>query len=913
MADILVELASRLALDAVMEKTAQQKIQEGLLAALSELRQTLDQRLRTASRKVNDFFKPLLDAAKAGVSVGDNTDSPAGVASAVAALLNMLCQTLQHASAEDLAAKMNELCDIVEFDLGLNESALLDLLRQTIDNVVETLTAGYLAGDGSQSSKNNFIIGTRISALKFFMLSELEKINLEFDRRQIITDFSEEIKKRNWDPIVQKIGDITCNLGTAMDGVSALFSLDVDVSVNASISTPKEAALPQFRSRAASRDAANPVEFSWYANWALGSRWAPWDFFSVKDRLKLSEENLPEKLVFTDLSDSFMEHWAHVTDGLTDAAEAILHGTSIERGDHASNITNLVFKGIKSIFTWAAAGHEGEGWMKVFKATENVYFENILMLAASLLGSLENKPKSGAAWAHGRMLPSMVESYLYTMWANTVRDFTLSLFTLVNADKDAHPDAKNNEKDEGFILFIVEAGLIGLSFLPRTAGRKHYGIPFNNDNGDITKLVLFPLAGVAGSFLLALGGWGIAAGISGKTSDKTWELLWLKILLRSLFHYHFYYYLFWEGDTDDGHFGLDNAGNQVVMPGYADHSTSPYLLPFVKDKTHLCVQGHHGIWSHNSKTYQVYGVDFPHDFDEEVLAMRGGTVIGYEDNHPNTDKDHWNFIIIRHDDPLEAVTPNPNHDKDQTGVVRTYAVYGHGRQNGITEAFAARGIVAADIVGTVVRQGQVVMHAGDTGRSGYNHLHVHVTTDAGLVFNPDTTFKEQAYPYITIPFVFKDAINRTGKDGVPKSLNFYTSENEKMDERPDFDQYPPILHSGRVQLSGNDFVKLEAGASSTNDFYKGAHLFVKFEPAPGQAIYYYKKIIGYDGTTKHATIDGQWERPMPPPFGSEYKIGAPAYADAPTYWKSFAYFADQDGGGNATDFPDGKTPYKYKA
>ncbi|MEZ4958229.1 MAG: M23 family metallopeptidase [Saprospiraceae bacterium] len=915
MADLLVELSSRLALDAVLDKSAEQKIQAGIKAALDDLKQTLEQRQRTAARKVNDFFKPLLDAAKGGVSVGENSDSAAGVVTAVAALLNMLCQTLQNATAEDLAAKMNELCDIVENDLGLNESTLTNLLRQTIDHVVEELTAGYLAGDDSPASKNNFIIGSRISALKFFVLQELEQINLEFDRQQLITDFTEEIKKRNWNPIVQKISEITCNLGTAMDGVSALFSLDVDVSVSASVSTPKEAALPNFRSRAASRDVANPVQYSWYANWALSSRWKPWDYFSVKDRLKLAEEDLPQKLVFgDDLSDSFMEHWAHVTDGLTDAAEAILHGASIERGDHASNITNLVFKGIKAIFTWAAAGHEGEGWMKVFKATENVYFENILMLAASLLGSLENKPKSGAAWAHGRMMPSMVESYLYSMWANTVRDFTLSLFTLVNADKDAHPDAVNNEKDEGFILFIVEAGLIGLSFLPRTTGRKHYGIPFNNDNGDITKMMLFwMLGGVVGSQLLALASWGVAGAISGKNSEKTWELLWLKVLLRSLFHYQFYYYLFWEGDTDDGHFGLDNTGGQVVMPGYADHTTSPYLLPFEKDKTHLCVQGHHGIWSHNPKTYQIYGVDFPHDFDEEVLAMRGGTVIGFEDSHANNDKENWNFIVIRHDDPLEGVTPNSDHDKDQTGVVRTYAVYGHGRQNGITDAFATRGIVAADIIGTVVRQGQVVMHAGDTGRSGYNHLHVHVTTAAGLNLDGSGNLTSQSYPYVTIPFVFKDALNRTGKDGVPKALNFYTSENEKVDERPNFDQFPPPAHCGRVVFSTIDSVELESGASSANDFYKNAHVFIRHEPTPGNPIYYFKKITGYDGSTKIVTIEGNWGISPAPPVGSAYVIGAPAYADATTFWKTFAYFADHDGGGNAVDFPDGKPPFEYKA
>ncbi len=79
------------------------------------------------------------------------------------------------------------------------------------------------------------------------------------------------------------------------------------------------------------------------------------------------------------------------------------------------------------------------------------------------------------------------------------------------------------------------------------------------------------------------------------------------------------------------------------------------------------------------------------------------------------------------------------------------------------------------ILGRLIPQGQVIMLAGDTGVSAYNHLHTHVTMDARI--NQRTTF--------TIPFVYADVVHGIQHgfreapegDGVPRAMTWYTSRN----------------------------------------------------------------------------------------------------------------------------------------
>jgi hypothetical protein len=252
------------------------------------------------------------------------------------------------------------------------------------------------------------------------------------------------------------------------------------------------------------------------------------------------------------------------------------------------------------------------------------------------------------------------------------------------------------------------------------------------------------------------------------------------------------------------------------------------------------VQGNQGIWSHNTVgssppgpnfTAQIYAYDFALDQDEEVLAARSGTVVDYfdwvpDDSHSsnntpvdNTDKglivagqtaaDVWNFVLIRHDlddsgstaAGSAPVPPVAGFDLDQNPdptkpapVTQTYAVYGHGRKGSVRATFASRGVAGNAIIGQRIRRGQPIMRCGNTGNSAFNHIHMDVRPGPNPP-NPlepvDKTtavgFRTQLTTGRTLPFVFRDVssrleINRfkSGTDGVPSSLNYYTSGTAKV-------------------------------------------------------------------------------------------------------------------------------------
>ena len=245
--------------------------------------------------------------------------------------------------------------------------------------------------------------------------------------------------------------------------------------------------------------------------------------------------------------------------------------------------------------------------------------------------------------------------------------------------------------------------------------------------------------------------------------------------------------LFWpmlyslrEGDTDEGRF---NPIGGDRFQGYPDKSDapSPYILPFEKGKSIFVGQANSGIFSHNpcangigtshAATAQTYAYDFSMDQGEEILASRPGTVVDFRESIPDEDTSGWNFIIIRHDlqedehGNLTPASPDPAHDRREKGqVTYTYAVYGHGMYNSITQAFGG----TAPVKGTTqVRRGQPIMLAGDTGMSFHNHLHMHVLPEKNGAHDES----------VAIPFVFQDVED---EGGVCQHLRYYQSSNEKI-------------------------------------------------------------------------------------------------------------------------------------
>lgn len=365
---------------------------------------------------------------------------------------------------------------------------------------------------------------------------------------------------------------------------------------------------------------------------------------------------------------------------------------------------------------------------------------------------------------------------------NTARDVVLSILTLINfggprdgpSQMSDHP-AQNHLK-EGAIDSLV--GTLYMMWLLHYYRREDHSI------------FIWSRGGIGDrrerAFALWLGG-GIGMGIfAGFTSSlvsqilawaEDWALLGRTIgisALRMVLLFWLFEYFQKEGDTDDGTY---NPRGPRPFNGYPNKDTSPYRLPFPRGVALYCGQGNQGLWSHNDimnigAPQQCYAFDFGHDHQQVITASRGGIVWAFNENNPDNSTGAWNAITILHD------VNDPAHDDPfGTGPVTTYAVYGHGAFNGITNAFASRGLpppVQESVTpggGTRVNQGDVIMLADDTGVSFHSHLHMHVMMDtsgtvvaAGAANGPGN---------VGIPFVFREVRG----EGRPLNLTWYESEN----------------------------------------------------------------------------------------------------------------------------------------
>jgi hypothetical protein len=363
---------------------------------------------------------------------------------------------------------------------------------------------------------------------------------------------------------------------------------------------------------------------------------------------------------------------------------------------------------------------------------------------------------------------------------DTVRDVVLGVLTLVNfgGPRDGpstlpRNPARNHLK-QGPINSLMNS-LFGL-WLVSYYKREDHSIEVLSAGGDrgSRALKLWLGGGI---------GMGIAAGVATTLVAQImawaedWARFGLTVSLASLtmvLQFWFLEYVQKEGDTGDGTY---NPRGPRDFKGYPNKDTSPYRLPFARGEALYCGQGNQGLWSHNDITnigasQQCYAFDFGHDHRQPIHASRGGIVWAFNENNADNSTANWNAITILHD-----VNDAEHDDPFGTGPVTTYAVYGHGAQNGITAAFASRGLPppvmesASPGAGTRVSQGDVIMLADDTGTSFHSHLHMHVVMDtSGGVVAPGAA---NGPGNVGIPFVFREVRGQ----GRPLNLTWYESEN----------------------------------------------------------------------------------------------------------------------------------------
>lgn len=796
----LVALAVFLSRDIAGDGASAKIIQAAFLEATRDLRTYYEGRILSAGDSVRAWFKPVIDI----VEESADAASAAEPGDVFAALTRLLIKAIEEWCSDDLEDKLNAFGDLLENELGLTKDRLLGPVPDLVERIIDDLTRDYLSGVQNEDTKNSFLIGKHIATLRTFFLAHYAELDLpSLNRRQLLALFVKEFKNNICGDWLKQIIETLEQLEATLKNLSGLFktdlSIDVDVKVDVDVNFSAEPIARQAeRLRSFSPDSLSGEQMSWYATWFYHSRFGL-ETVQVPERLKIDVDTFDKEISFKKISGEGMENWAHFMSAISDLLEGGIHLASNEQGDRASNLFNFGFQFLKNILTLSAYDHKGDGWVNYLSITDNFIFEHILSFFGTTIGSVEQHPGADDAWALSNLFPDIGETFLYSMWSNSLREFMLSLLTLINADPKGQSKSKNHERVEGFVLGWLEMGAWIGAFLPFAFrwGRKHYGAPAHNPLNGLWIVLYIVVGGIGiGGYTMSLIGWAVGGAIAGKPSDEYWKgekLFWLKTLLFSIVKWPLYWFLMWDGNTDGGCFGLDDQKNEVKFPGYPRPENSPYKLPYAKGKLHQCVQGNYGVWSHNPDTSQVYAFDFNHNEGDKVLAMRGGTVLSFRDDIKDNSTEEWNSVTIVHNDSKERAYPDPEHDRDHRGIIPTSGQYGHGQHFGVRYAFASRGVPYPYIWGSKVKQGDLIMYAGDTGMSAYNHLHVHIVPEI-----------EMNGKLSTIPFVFKEVEQSKAlgfiprpysRDGLPRAFNYYVSDNELGKWGAELSLYHPAYHA----------------------------------------------------------------------------------------------------------------------
>lgn len=548
-----------------------------------------------------------------------------------------------------------------------------------------------------------------------------------------------------------------------------------------------------------------------------------------------------EGFVFPRFSAEFLETWAQVTAVLSDVAAGLWH--FIAMGTQTKQVSNnlplWLWKWTQASFSAAGAPLASTvareaGWNMGGKYLLQPLVSMLSVVGFSIPG-VHTKTTAGNGFLQWLTLlgGDAINAFTITTVTQAVRSLSLSAFTLINYEgpgqaPESGPDTRPSNWDMGGPVIGLVNTLFGMLFF-KIIPREDHGLPIGGSpkNFLLWMFIGAPVAGFVGAFTGTLVAWSVARTVT----PKQLYVEPLKAALVSFLSFLVQMYVSMEGDTDEGRYNprIQPDNSDFVPPrlpfaGYPPHENSPYRLPYPAGTALFVGQANQGFFSHMryGGTVQVYAYDFAHDFGDEILAIRDGTVVDWFDFFPDdTNLDftdaadvatgraaaqaaqtaglirsgqsgfngnltgNWNTVLIRHDNF------DPVHDKDQGGVATatlvSFAEYGHGKNGGVRAAFALRGIAPTDIIGTKVTQGQVVMLAGDTGVSFHNHLHLHVrmataatavpTSPPPVPFPPITPSSLTTY---TIPFVFREAVHILGRDGPLRHLTWYRSQNTRL-------------------------------------------------------------------------------------------------------------------------------------
>ncbi|MEM6272853.1 MAG: hypothetical protein AAF998_25790 [Bacteroidota bacterium] len=775
--DEAMELFMRLIADAASGGRAIEIAREAIIEMFETLAQDFESRLEDTAKAAQEFFKPIVDAVEGLSEDIENAESSAENLKTGGKLFALLADALEAMAPDEIEVQMNNFGKIVTDNLGLTKERMTGLFEDLIDVLIDKFKADFLGGDKSENAHNAYLIGAYLEKLRGYLDETLETLNIDIDLSFLTKQIVNFFRNPKWNEIRAKIayyldesGKTVNLIGELMNIFSAEFNGEVSVSASASLGGPGSAVPgPE---PACGDDVEDPI--SWYLTywnnffgWSIPVGVASRAGFNLeddyKDIISFGRKSLTPKL---------MEEIAWNSDWIQDVVEAGLHAISLEKKDVASNITHGLLKILRALLKRLLGNNEDTSWVKFYQVYGMRYVEIAVKFLTAWLTGLEGYHKCQGEKENIFYLTlvgaDFAENMLYSNWGSRLRQFLLSLLTLLNSDVTAKPKSENHDRIAGLCNLVVE-GFLWIS--ASISGRQNYGIPREGAWYWLHQFLIsvgFALTGVTAGWGI---GWAIAHGEqkegveASKTMPSAGLTAWLLLeaSVAGVLRHAIYNYFIWNNNTKDGTIGQETTVDPPIwhedFKGIGNKSTSPYLLPYKRGDYRQCAQGHLGVWSHNANTEQIYAYDWDHDQDMEVLSVREGTVRSWADTLPDHTTVDDNNILVNHN----LTPPHPGHDRDwRDDPVMTFANYLHGAHFGVRHCFALIGVPADFITGTVITQGQLIMLAGDTGRSFYNHLHMHVSTGSAK----------------SVPWVFRD--EDAPDDGVLRDLNWYRSDNRRI-------------------------------------------------------------------------------------------------------------------------------------
>jgi hypothetical protein len=874
--DLAVGLMARLTEDFARGGSASKIIVEAFQAEMTAFAAGIEPRLDAANGKVMNWLNPYITAVESLKS--SSFSSPADMLPLIEKVLEAGLLLVNECRSSTIAARLNALADIIENDLGVSYSTFDNLFRSIFDRVIDALATPFLEGSQTEEAVLNFAISRQLMTLRRLLRDAFNSIPFPvFNRRAIIRELQLQLEGKGLnaelDKITQQIEDAKSKIANALPLLQQ--------TLGQGIST---------------RDAGAPCEYSWYASWFLGEP------TGVQSRMNLTVENFAPDMGL-DRSEQppigieFLEHWAHWSFAIAEVLKAIFYGLQIDRGDKLSPGLHTGWQAINALMSLLAPALTGQTATDFYKVKNNSYFQMGVNEALTLAGSFEEYPAAVREWFWVNLMNDRGKVSDGAKYPDLGYDFFLTLFTLINRE------GINCDKISGFI----KPARLGGSYLASVLlGRKelYYGI----GSGHYVIPGLTILLGGVMTFAGEVCGWLIAGAVSRKLSIRYWEFTqsgadglveflggenaYRSVLFDSYLEFTGTRASFWSGNTDNGKFGVKlvpkpsgiTERQEVVLFDYPARESSPYKLPFPEGQHVFCNQGHNDISSHHYRNGMIYAVDFTLQENQVILAMRGGTVVDYRDHLPVGADEGKNYIVIKH------TTVDAVHDKGENGAAATtLARYEVAMPHGVRRAFASRGIAEANIIGTVVAQGEPVFLLGE--RPGFfesDYLQVWV----------EASHADSIIP--TIPFVFSEI---DGK-GVPEMGKYYESTNTLSIEIRS--RLQPDVIRGWIKESAHNYVVFNEAAPVYD--ISGSHLKITYELPGLDLVTEYRKISAYDTGDKKAVLEGEWSMGFPPPVGAKYTLGSVPYTKARDFDKKFAWVAAKNDAGEEVNFGDGRVP-----